>query len=154
MKTWKKVVIGLGVLGVLLIGILGYGIMKVSDSVTQKLEPDMQQYVKMSTEEQNQYVLQHMDQFMATLRAHDTKNEEAATFDAVHNDPAVRQAGLEWGRSLCAIVVVNSNSISSELDPAEKAKYEKEADEQDQRGDKFTAELDRVIKATQPNQQK
>ena len=152
MKTWKKVLIGIVILGVVLIGLLGYGIVKMTDAITEKLEPDMQQYVQMSTEEQNRYVLEHMDDFMSMLKKYEVDEEDALVFDALKNDPAVRQAGVEWGRSMCATIITGMDSVASKLEPAELEKYEKEAREEEARSQKLTDEINRSTKGASEKQ--
>lgn len=145
MKTWKKVLIGVGILVVVIIGALSYGAWKIADNLMTSLEPDMQQYIKMSTEEQNQYVLQNMDKLILTLKEQDNGNDEHG-YEVMKTDPVVRQAAMEWGRSVCAFVIVNSESVSANLTPSEKTKYIQEANDENERGKKFSDELDRALK--------
>lgn len=142
MKTWKKVVIGIVAAGVVGLGVFTYGIVKLSNNVTEKLEPEMKQYVKMSTEEQDKYVIDNMENLLLKLKQFDDED----SISLIKTDPAVRQAGIDVGRSLCASVIVDTDSIAAELTPAEKEKYKKEAAEAEARNDKFSKEMERALK--------
>ncbi len=142
MKTWKKVVIGIVAAGVVGLGVFTYGIVKLSNNVMEKLEPEMKQYVKMSTEEQDKYVIDNMENLLLKLKQFDDED----SISLIKTDPAVRQAGIDVGRSLCASVIVDTDSIAAELTPAEKEKYKKEAAEAEARDDKFSKEMERALK--------
>lgn len=142
MKTWKKVVIGIVAVGVVGLGVFTYGIVKLSNNVMEKLEPEMKQYVKMSTEEQDKYVIDNMENLLLKLKQFDDED----SISLIKTDPAVRQAGIDVGRSLCASVIVDTDSIAAELTPAEKEKYKKEAAEAEARNDKFSKEMERALK--------
>ena len=142
MKTWKKVVIGIVAAGVVGLGFFTYGIVKLSNNVMEKLEPEMKQYVKMTTEEQDKYVIDNMENLLLKLKQFDDED----SIGLIKTDPAVRQAGIDVGRSLCASVIVDTDSIAAELTPAEKEKYKKEAAETEARNDKFSKEMERALK--------
>lgn len=142
MKTWKKVVIGIVAAGVVGLGVFTYGIVKLSNNVMEKLEPEMKQYVRMSTEEQDKYVIDNMENLLLKLKQFDDED----SISLIKTDPAVRQAGIDVGRSLCASVIVDTDSIAAELTPAEKEKYKKEAAEAEARDDKFSKEMERALK--------
>lgn len=142
MKTWKKVVIGIVAVGVVGLGVFTYGIVKLSNNVMEKLEPEMKQYVKMSTEEQDKYVIDNMENLLFKLKQFDDED----SISLIKTNPAVRQAGIDVGRSLCASVIVDTDSIAAELTPAEKEKYKKEAAEAEARNDKFSKEMERALK--------
>ena len=142
MKTWKKVVIGIVAAGVVGLGVFTYGIVKLSNNVMEKLEPEMKQYVKMSTEEQDKYVIDNMENLLFKLKQFDDED----SISLIKTNPAVRQAGIDVGRSLCASVIVDTDSIAAELTPAEKEKYKKEAAEAEARNDKFSKEMERALK--------
>ena len=142
MKTWKKVVIGIVAAGVVGLGFFTYGIVKLSNNVMEKLEPEMKQYVKMTTEEQDKYVIDNMENLLLKLKQFDDED----SIGLIKTDPAVRQAGIDVGRSLCASVIVDTDSIAAELTPAEKEKYKKEAAEAEARNDKFSKEMERALK--------
>ena len=144
MKTWKKVLIGVAI--VIVIGALGYGVMKISDTISEKIEPDMARYITMTETEQNQYVIEHMDEFLVMLINHGENAEDKATLEAVKNDPEIRESGIAWGRSLCAVVIINTDSLKGKLNPEQAEKFKKEADEENIRGDKFTKALDKYTK--------
>lgn len=124
MQWWKKLLIVVGILAVLGIGLLGYGAMKVGDLYTENIKPDMQAYVQMTEEEQNQYVLSHMEKLMKSAQAEDKAVQ--LELEAMQNDPAAKEAGIALGRSMCALLLSASEDITDSLSPADKAKYEDE----------------------------
>jgi hypothetical protein len=135
MKWWKKLLIAVGILAVIGAGLLGYGVMKVGDIYKEKILPDMQAYVQMTDEEQDQYVLSHMEDLMKSLRAEDEAVQ--LELEAIQNFPEAREAGLEVGRSMCAVLLSASDEITANLSAAEKAQYEKEAKDLDARSKHF-----------------
>ena len=146
MQTWKKVLIGVVVLGVIAVALLGYGTVKMTDTFITDMEPDMRQYVQMDTTGQNKYIETHLDGLLSALKDKDN-SEDTKVATAVMKDPQVRQAGIEWGRSICALMIIHNDSIANELSPDDKAKFEQEAAEQDNRAQKFQVEFERVEKA-------
>ncbi len=147
MKLWKKILIGVVILAAIGVGIIGYGFFKVGKAYTEKLVPDMIRYTQMTTQEQDQYVISHMEDLLVTL-SDDNKNEKGkASLEAVRNDPAVRQAGIAWGRSLCASIITNDKDISAKLTPEAKEKYRKEASDSEEKSKHFQELLDKAVKA-------
>jgi len=137
MKWWKKLLIAVGILAALGIGLMGYGVWKVSDVYEQKIQPDMQRYVQMTKEEQDKYVISHMEDLMKSLKSDDTDEKTKLVSEAIEKDPASRQAAIEVGRSLCAVLLSASDDITSKLTAADKAKYEEEGKALDARGKAF-----------------
>ena len=137
MKWWKKLLIAVGILAALGIGLMGYGVWKVSDVYEQKIQPDMQRYVQMNKEEQDKYVISHMEDLMKSLKSDDTDEKTKLVSEAIEKDPATRQAAIEVGRSLCAVLLSASDDITSKLTAADKAKYEEEGKALDARGKAF-----------------
>ena len=134
MKLWKKILIGIFVLIVVVIGVAAYGIYKIGDTYTEKIEPEMKRYVQMTEEQQDEYVIIHMEEFMGNF----LEPEELQPFQEImKNNSEVRQAGIDWGRSACAILISDSKDISAGLSPENKVKYETEKEEYQQRYDKF-----------------
>ncbi len=137
MKLWKKILIGVVILGVIGLGFAGYGIYKMGTAYKEKIEPDMKQYVQMTKEEQDKYVITHMEDFLMAIQSGDDKDLQS-DLDAVRNNPEIRQAGIDWGRSICASLIDMSDDISGELSEDAKALYKAEADAGEKRSDKFT----------------
>ena len=137
MKWWKKLLIAVGILAALGIGLMGYGVWKVSDVYEQKIQPDMQRYVQMTKEEQDKYVISHMEDLMKSLKSDDTYEKTKLESEAIEKDSASRQAAIEVGRSLCAVLLSASDDITSKLTAADKAKYEEEGKALDARGKAF-----------------
>ena len=136
MKWWKKLLIIVGILAVLGLGLLGYGAMKLGDLYNEKILPDMQAYVLMTDEEQDAYVLSHMEDLMKS--GSNTEDEQVKMeLEAMANYPAAREAGLDLGRSMCAIMLSASDEINNSLSAAEKAKYEEEGKALDARSKHF-----------------
>ena len=124
MIWWKKLLIVVGILAVLGAGLLGYGVMKVGDLYKEKILPDMQAYVQMTEQEQDDYVLSHMEELMKSVDAED--DQVKLELEAMEKYPEARQAGVEVGRSMCAIMLSASDEITDSLSAADKAKYEEE----------------------------
>ncbi len=120
---------------------------QVGNAIADKIETDIPKYVKMTTEEQNEYVISHFDDMMIMLEKSDKDKDGKVILEAMRNDPTVRQAGIEWGRSICATLVKDMDSVSSSLPKADLEKYAKEADESKARGDKFVKLIDDFVKA-------
>lgn len=144
MKLWKKILIGIFVLAVIVFGLVGFGIFKAHQAYTEKILPDMKRYVTMTEQEQDQYVLSKLgDLYRFAYQINDSAAEKE-TFEAVQNDPAARQAGLVWGRAVCANIIKDDKNISPTLSAAEKAKYEKEAEDLHEKGERWKKEMERV----------
>ena len=139
MKLWKKILIGVVVLAAIVVGLVGYGIFKIGTTYTQKIEPDMRRYVQMTTEEQDRYVIEHMDDFMELLSKKSGDPEDRARLEAMKNDPVLRRASIEWGRAVCAAIIKDVSNIQESLPPQERAKYEREAERLDDCTEKLTA---------------
>ncbi len=135
MKLWKKILIGVGILVLLALGALGYGVMKVSDVYTEKIKPDMIKYVQMTKEDQDKYVLEHMEDLFKAVQKEDEK--AGRELEAMQKDENVRKAGLELGRSFCASFVNMSDDITEKLSPEDKAKFKQEEDALDARSKHF-----------------
>ena len=144
MKLWKKILIGVFVLVVLAVGAVGFGIFKAHKAYTEKIEPDMKRYVTMTQQQQDEYVLSKLEDFYGLAYRINTSEEGKKAVEAMQSDPAIRQAGLVWGRSLCATIIKDSDEISANLSPQEKAKYVQEARDFDEKSERFQKELERI----------
>ena len=134
MKLWKKILIALLVLAVVGIGLLFYGVSKMGDVFTEKIEPEMKIYVQLTKEEQDEYVITHMEELFGNF----LDPEELQSFqDDMNNDPEYRQACIDYGRSICATFIVDSKDIFSGLSPEDKAAYYSEKEEYRQRYERF-----------------
>ena len=138
MKLWKKILIAFSILAVIGVGLVAYGIYKIEGTYTEKIVPDMKRYVQMTKEQQDEYIVTHMEKLMMTLNSEDFQHLQKA----MNNDPELRQAGIDWGRSICAVFISMSEDIFAELSAEEKVKYKIEAEENNTRGDKFTKLLE------------
>lgn len=137
MKWWKKLLIAVGILAALGLGLIGYGVSKVSDVYEEKIQPDMQRYVQMTKAEQDEYVIAHMEDLMKSIQSDDTDEKVKLETEAIEKDPASRQAAVEVGRSMCAVLLSASEDITSKLSAADKAKYEEEGKALEARGKAF-----------------
>lgn len=145
MKLWKKILIGIVVLTMIGIGLIGFGVFEAKKAYTEKIEPDMKRYVTMTRQEQDEYVLSKLGELYTLSYKRDTSPEGQAALNALQNDPAIRQTGLVWGRSLCAFIITQSKDISSTLSPEDKAKYAKEAEDFDSKSERFQKEMERIL---------
>ncbi len=144
MKLWKKILIGLFVLIAIGVGLIGFGMFKGYQMYTEKIEPDMKRYVTMTKQEQDQYVFSKLGDLYGFVDRLDDSEKGKAVHEAMMNDPAARQAGLEWGRALCAGIIKDSKEITATLSAADKAKYEKEAENFEAKNQRFQKELERL----------
>lgn len=136
MKLWKKILIGILVLAAIGVGIAGYGIFKGYKLYTEKIAPDMIRYTQMTQAEQDQYIISRMEDLTTMIAGKDGKGK--AVVQAMETDPELRQAGIVWGRALCASIIKDDRELSSRLTPAQRAQYEREADDLDDKGEHFT----------------
>lgn len=147
MKHWDKSYIGAFLLlDILFVGFIGFDIFKTHQMYTEKIEPDMKRYATMTQQEQDQYFMSKLGVIYSLFyRMDDSAEEVGAVLDAMQNDPAVRQASLTWGRALCATIINDSKDISATLSAADREKFEKEADDLDDKGERFRKELKRIV---------
>ena len=136
MKLWKKILIGVLVLAAIGVGIAGYGIFKGYKLYTEKIAPDMIRYTQMTQAEQDQYIISRMEDLTTMIAGKDGKGK--AVLQAMETDPELRQAGIVWGRALCASIIKDDRELSARLTPAQRAQYEREADDLDDKGEHFT----------------
>lgn len=131
-KLWKKIFIALLALAVVGIGLFFYE----RHVLTEKMESEMKTYVQLTKEEQDEFVVTLMEETIFEFK----DLEELQTFqDIMNNDPEVRQAGIDWGRSACARFIVHSKNIFSGLSLEDKTAYYAEEEEYQQRYDRFKA---------------
>ena len=145
MKLLKKILIGIVVLIMIGVGLIGFGVFEAKKTYTEKIEPDMKRYVTMTQQQQDEYVLSKLGDLYTLSHKRDDSPVGKAALDALQNDPAVRQTGLVWGRSLCAFIITQSKDISSTLSPEDKAKYAKEAEDFDSKSERFQKEMERIL---------
>ena len=138
MKLWKKILIGVLVLAAIGVGIAGYGIFKGYKLYTEKIAPDMIRYTQMTQAEQDQYIISRMEDFTTMIAGKDKDGKGKAVLQAMETDPELRQAGIVWGRALCASIIKDDRELSARLTPAQRAQYEREADDLDDKGERFT----------------
>lgn len=135
----KKILMIIGVLAILgVIAVVGgtyYFGNKVMSEIERR-EPEFRQYVTMTTEEQNAYVLKNIDEISISvigfLGGSDADSLEAKEFlQEMDSDPEILQAKINWGRSAVATFIVGNEKITKDLSAedlqkfqAEKAEYE------------------------------
>ena len=137
MKLWKKILIGVLVIAAIGIGALGYGLFKVQKLYTEKIAPDMIRYTQMAPAEQDKYIISRMEEFTAMIAGEDKDGKGKAVVEAMEKDPELRQAGIVWGRALCATIIKDNADISAKLTPAQRAQYIREADDLDDKSEHF-----------------
>ena len=141
----KKIFAILGaifIVAIIVLGVTTCGVMKVADEALKEREPQLREYVKMTEEQQNEYVLKNMDDLIAAIIA-ETKTDSAEdqnarkTFEEIKNSPEYSEAGLKLGRSIVAMFVISSDPIVADMSPEDKAKYQAECDQLESRLDVF-----------------
>ena len=150
----KKILAIIGAIFVVTLVVLGVttcGVMKIADNWAKEKEPEMRQYVKMSTEDQNAYVEKNMNDLFTKLNIYGEKHpedftaEEKENWKKAENAPDAKAAGIQLGRSLVAMFIVSYDPIMNDLSAEDKARYEKEAEEVDARTDAYLKILDKYI---------
>ena len=137
----KKILIAVVILAV--IGIAGFlYVGNKIDNAVKAREPEFRQYITMTVEQQNAYVEKNIDAFMQfVITEADKKGREK--FEQLKNDPEVRVAAINFGRSIVASFIVASEPIAKDLAEDVKAKLKAEAAEVEARGDKYKALLEK-----------
>ena len=96
----------------------------------------MIRYTQMTQAEHDQYIISRMEDLTTMIAGKDGKGK--AVVQAMETDPELRQAGIVWGRALCASIIKDDRELSARLTPAQRAQYEREADDLDDKGEHFT----------------
>lgn len=135
----KKILITVVVLLIVGGALMIYGTYKVANEVLKEQEPMLRQYVQMTEEEQNKYILEHADEII-TKAAANAKPEEKADVELVEatkNDPAVKKALVDLGRALLAVAIMHSEPIVNDINDDLKAKFQQEKDDLTNRLEKY-----------------
>ena len=141
MKLWKKILIGVLVIAVIGIGAVVYGLFKVQKLYTEKIAPDMVRYTQMTTAEQDKYIISRMEDLTTMIAGEDKDGKGKAVVEAMEKNPELRQAGIGWGRAVCATIIKDDEDLSSRLTPVQKAQYKKEADGLDDKSKHFQEKM-------------
>lgn len=137
----KKLLIAVGVLAILgVVGVILVG--NKIDTVIKEKEPEFRQYLTMTPEEQNAYVEKNLDIFMQMVMRNSEEKAKAA-YDKIKNDPEVRAAAVDFGRSVVAGFIMASEPIVKDMAEDMKAKIQAEVDAAQSRGDKYKALLEK-----------
>jgi len=129
----KKILIVFALIGVLAVAFIGYGTYKVAEEKLQENEPLLRQYMQMTQEQQNQYILENAKELISQrMLSEDMDAEERAGLELMEktkDDPAVQKALVELGRSLLAAAIVHSEPLIKDMSANLKAQYEEEYDQ-------------------------
>ena len=137
----KKFLIAVGVLAILgVVGVIFVG-NKIDTAIKEK-EPEFRQYLAMTPEEQNAYVEKNLDIFMQMVMRNSEEKAKAA-YDKIKNDPEVRAAAVEFGRSIVAGFIMASKPIVKDMAEDLKAQIESEVNAVQSRGDNYRALLNK-----------
>lgn len=140
----KKILLTIVVLLIVGGALMIYGTYKVANEVLKEQEPMLRQYVQMTEEEQNKYILEHADEIITKAVAN-AKPEEKADVELVEvtkNDPAVKKALVDLGRALLAMAVMHSEPIVKDINADLKAKFQQEEDDLTNRLEKYSTALE------------
>ena len=137
----KKLLIGVGILAV--IGVAGFLFLgnKISTFIADK-EPEFRQYLSMTREEQNAYVEKNFNEFMQMIMNHSEEQAKAA-YEQIKDNPEVRAAAVEFGRSIVAGFIMASEPIVKDMAEDLKAQIESEVNAVQSRGDNYRALLNK-----------
>lgn len=110
-----------------------YSTYKVVDTSIKLKEPQLRQYVQMDEAAQNKYIVDNYVEIMDGMDINKDgtpeQKAELELFKQMNNDPNVKQALIEMGRSLMATAVLMSDNVTNELSAEDKTKYERERDQ-------------------------
>ena len=149
----KKILIGLVILsaivGVISVGLMGYGTYKVADEVIKAQEPKLRHYIQLDEAAQNKYILENVDELLAKVDLDkDGKPEDKEKVQRLrelnNTQPEIQNALVDLGRSFMATGVMISDPIVKDMNADVKAKYEKESDQLEARLDKYSKLVDAV----------
>ena len=148
----KKILIGLVILsaivGVISVGLMGYGTYKVADEVIKAQEPKLRHYIQLDEAAQNKYILENVDELLAKVDLDkDGKPEDKEKIQRLrklHAEPKIQSALIDLCRSFMATGIMISDPIVKDLSADAKAKYKKESDQLEASLDKYTQLVDAV----------
>ena len=147
---FKKILIAVVVLGVILFAIMGYGTYKVADEFLKEHEPQLRQYLQMDEAAQNKYVLDNINELLSKVDLDkDGKLEDKEKLERLmklNSQPEIQNALVSVGRSAVASLIMISDPIVKDMTSDIKAKYEKESDEFEARADKYS----KLVEAADP----
>lgn len=132
MKKVFVIIGGIVLMIAIILGVTTCGILHVADEYIKEKEPEIRQYVQMNVTEQNTYIEKHMDEIFMSVSKEikpEDKDIDKETLEKKKNDPELREAGIQLGRSLMASFAMGSENISKELSADDKTKYQTEADD-------------------------
>ena len=95
----------------------------------------------MTTAEQDKYVISRMEDLTTMIAGEDKDGKGKAVVEAMEKNPELRQAGIVWGRAVCATIIKDDEDLSSRLTPVQKAQYQKEADDLDDKSKHFQEKM-------------
>ena len=116
-----------------------YGTYKVANDLLKSKEPELRQYMQMSEDEQNKYILQHADEILegAMLEADPEEKADMELSRKVQEEnPEVQKTFIDFGRSFMAKAIMHSEPIVKDMSAEAKAKYEQESNEMAERFEK------------------
>ena len=137
----KKLLIGIGILAVICVAGMFFFGNKINTFITEK-EPEFRQYLAMSREEQNAYVEKHMNELMQMVMNY-SQDQAKVAYEKIKNDPEVRAAAIEFGRSIVAGFIMASDKIVADLSDELKAQIQSEVNAVQSRGDNYKALLEK-----------
>ncbi|MCR5833567.1 MAG: hypothetical protein K6G55_02850 [Selenomonadaceae bacterium] len=129
----KKIFIGMITLGVgILVGFTSAHYIKyqtVDDMIAEK-QDDFKYYMTLSHEEQNEYVLKHINEILTLVRREAKTEQEKIELQNIvesEDNPVLKKAMIEFGRSIMATGIVASETIFQGLSEEVKLRYENES---------------------------
>ena len=124
---------------IVVLGVTMCGVKQVADEKLKEKEPQLRQYVQMTEVDQNTYVEKNMNELFTTIigELKDDKEISKENLQKLESDPEAKEAGIQLGRSIVAMLIISSDNIVKDLIPADKDKYTKESDELSNRLDAY-----------------
>ena len=142
----KKILIGLGIVGVIAVVFLGYATNKVANEMLAEKEPQLRQYMQLDRAAQDKFILDNCTELFAGVDVDkDGKPEDKEQwekFKQANTDPKIQKALIDVGRSVMSVAIMASEPIVKDMNADVKAQYQKESDEFDARMEYYSKLLE------------
>lgn len=141
----KKVLIAVGILavvGVIVVGVAGYGIFSTVQTKFEEHKPELRQYITMTVDEQNAYVEKNLDYILDAVVKDATDDKQKQLYEKIKAAPDAKAAGIELGRAILATAILSSDELTENLKDEVKSKFEKESESLNTRLDKYKSILE------------
>ena len=141
----KKILIVVGLLAVLVIAGMAVLGNEVKTKIAEK-EPEFRQYAAMTTEQQNEYIKNHFNEFFNSVANTDEATEKTRTaVELIKADPEALQAGIAFGRAFIASFILDNENILKDLSAEVHNSLKADSDELETRTRNFKVYIDKYF---------